>query len=212
MNITIPVVLQGSFDGFNIPTKELLFAAEASVFTSDLLDQFSLNDIKLHGNIEHDASLSCVDHGLGDNAIFNSSIYATLASSNPGVDYYNATSAGQVQKERLAHSLANNPNVTNTIKEILIRTRESMFYLYGMEGEAGTGKVPKKLVDIFFREERLPLEEGWKRPGPFLDENIDPILAEIFRASEWTPIEGQCPWFTLAPGGTTNPVRDGTIL
>ncbi|EEB89701.1 hypothetical protein MPER_12173, partial [Moniliophthora perniciosa FA553] len=126
MNITIPAVLQGSFgtenfltshghslircvDGFNLPTKELLFAAKASVFTSDLLDQFSLNDIKLHGNIEHDASLSRVDHALGDNTIFNSLIYATLASSNPGADYYNGTSACQVPKERLAHLLANNP-------------------------------------------------------------------------------------------------------
>ncbi|KAK7051544.1 hypothetical protein VNI00_004522 [Paramarasmius palmivorus] len=212
LNVTIPMALQASLDGFNFPFEVFIIAAKASVLTSNLVDQFSLNDIKLHGNIEHDTSLSRVDYALGDNAIFDEIIYATLASSNPGVDYYNATSAGQVQKARLAHSMEHNPNVTNTIKEFEIRTRESMFYLYGLGGEAKTGKVPKKFVDIFFREERLPLEEGWKRPGPFLDENIDPILEEIARASEWTPIEGQRPWLTLLPGGTTDPVRDGTIF
>jgi hypothetical protein len=59
------------------------------------------------------------------------------------VDYYNATSAGQVQHERIAISLATNPNVTNTAKEFLIRCREAASYLSVM-GDPLTGVAPKK--------------------------------------------------------------------
>jgi hypothetical protein len=137
-------------------------------FTSNTFDgQFTLDDIKLcvisiHGNIneaytdnhvrhnaaEHDASLSRSDYALGSNAMFNATLYnETLAKSNPGVDYYNITSASLVQKARLADSLARNPDVRNTIKESIIRNLESALYLCSMGGCADpTGQTPKKLV------------------------------------------------------------------
>lgn len=96
-----------------------------------------------HNTIEHDASLSRSDFAIGDNLHFNETIFQTLANSNPGVDYYNATSAGRVQKQRLADDIIANPNITNTAKEITIRTRESALYLSVMGG-AQTGVAPKK--------------------------------------------------------------------
>ncbi|EEB95661.1 hypothetical protein MPER_05330, partial [Moniliophthora perniciosa FA553] len=114
-----------------------------------------------HGNIEHDASVSRQDRDLGSNVVFDEEIYTTLANSNPGVDYYDTTSAGLVQKARMEQSRATNPNFRNTIKEFLIRTRESALYLTVM-GNPETGMAPKQFVDILFREERLPLEEGWR--------------------------------------------------
>jgi hypothetical protein len=82
------------------------------------------------------------DFAVGDNLHFNETIFSTLANANPGVDYYNASSAGQVQHDRLAISLATNPNITNTAKEFLLRTRESGLYLTIM-GDAVTGVAPK---------------------------------------------------------------------
>jgi hypothetical protein len=73
------------------------------------------------------------------------------------VDYYNITSAGQVMHERLAISLATNPNVTNTPKEILLRSGTSAFYLMLM-GDAFTGVAPKKCV------------------GPWQRQFIDPVV------------------------------------
>ncbi|EEB99788.1 hypothetical protein MPER_00441, partial [Moniliophthora perniciosa FA553] len=107
--------------GFNVQNDALSIAAKAALFTSPLNDQFTLNDIKLHGNIEHDGSISRADHALGDNAAFNETYFSVTANSNPGVDYYNSTSAGLVFKERHADSLANNPNITNTVKEFQIK-------------------------------------------------------------------------------------------
>ncbi|KAK1216757.1 hypothetical protein PQX77_020607 [Marasmius sp. AFHP31] len=211
-NITIKMVLKAGLEGFNVHRDLLLLAAKAGVMASPSDDEFSLSDISLHGNIEHDASASRVDRDLGDNVPFNEEIFTTLANSNPGVEYYNTTSAGQVQKARLEHSKANNPNVHNTIKEILIRTRESALYLMVM-GDPTTGKAPKEYVNIFFREERLPLEEGWRVPKVAIDDTTEsPIFRDIFQASEWEANPEQYPWLTLAPGATEDPLRDGTII
>ncbi|KAF8174845.1 hypothetical protein K438DRAFT_1532476, partial [Mycena galopus ATCC 62051] len=68
-------------------------------------------------------------------------------------DDYNATSAGQVMHDRLAISLATNPNITNAQKKVLLRSRESALYLSVMGG-AVIGVAPKNFVQIFFREER----------------------------------------------------------
>jgi hypothetical protein len=65
------------------------------------------------------------------------------------VDYYNATSAAHVQDERLAISLRTNPNVTDTPKEVALRTRESALYLSVM-GNALTGVAPKKYRILFY--------------------------------------------------------------
>ncbi|EEB94677.1 hypothetical protein MPER_06470, partial [Moniliophthora perniciosa FA553] len=183
-NITIAVVLQGAVDGFNVQNDGLSLAAKAALFTSPLNDQFTLNDIKLHSNIEHDGSISRADHALGDNAAFNETYFSVTANSNPGVDYFNGTSAGLVFKERHADSLANNPNITNTIKEFQIKLREAALYL-SVLGDPATGKAPKNLVNTFFREERLPLEQGWRRPGPITSQSMNPISRDVALAFQW---------------------------
>lgn len=99
-----------------------------------------------HDNIEHDVSLSRGDYldGEGDNFSFNATIYnATLAASNPGVDYYNGTSAGWVQKERMRVAQAENPDVKNTDKEFQIRIQESAFYIITM-GDLISQQAPKE--------------------------------------------------------------------
>ncbi|KAK1223524.1 hypothetical protein PQX77_013601 [Marasmius sp. AFHP31] len=210
-NITIPMILKAGLEGFNVESDLLLLAAKAGILASPSVDQLELRDIMLHGNIEHDASVSRVDRDLGDHVPFNEEIFATLANSNPGVDYYNATSAGQVQKARLEHSRANNPNLHNTIKEFQIRNRESALYLTVM-GDVLAGKAPKEYVNIFFREERMPLEEGWRISKVAInDETESPINKIIKATSEWEANSEQYPWVTLAPGASEDPLKDGTI-
>ncbi|KAJ8081426.1 hypothetical protein PM082_007268 [Marasmius tenuissimus] len=210
-NITIPMIVKSVREGFNVQRDMVLLAAKAALLTSEHDDQFSLGDIGLHGNIEHDASVSRQDRNLGDNIAFNEEIYTTLANSNPGVDYYNATSAGLVQKARLEQTKATNPNFQSTIKEFQIRVRESGLYLMVMSGET-FGVAPKKFVDVFFREERMPIEEGWKiSKVPIDSANEVEIATEIAIRSEFKAEEEQCPWVTLFQGGSENPRADGTI-
>jgi len=99
-----------------------------------------------HNTIEHDASLSRDDFASGDNHSFNEEIYdATLAASNPDVDYYDAVSAGKVLDERLDLATARNPDIINTSKEFKLRATESALYLAVM-GNVNEGKAPKESV------------------------------------------------------------------
>jgi hypothetical protein len=101
-----------------------------------------------HNLVEHDASISRNDFGpdgTGDNVHFNETTFATLANANPGKDYYDGVAAGQVQRDRLAHSIATNPSVVNTAKEFKLRSRESAMYL-SIFGDPLTGIAPKKYV------------------------------------------------------------------
>ncbi|KAJ7252315.1 hypothetical protein C8J57DRAFT_1077520 [Mycena rebaudengoi] len=166
-------------------------------------DQNGFRIFSRHNLIENDASLSRGDFALGDNLHFNETIFSTLANSNPGVDYYNATSAGQVQNDRLAISLATNPNITNTPKETLQRSGASAFYLSAM-GDPVTGVAPKKFVNIFFREERLPIAEGWKKPTNRITlETMGRLVGVIQATSNWQPT--QFPWVGRSPGGAPRP-------
>ncbi|KAF9067699.1 Peroxidase, family 2-domain-containing protein [Rhodocollybia butyracea] len=203
-NITIPIVLNAVQDGFNFqPTDLLRTGAKLGLLTTDNPDSFTLQELALHGTIEHDASLSRNDYALGDNIHFNATVFATLNNSNPGVDYYNITSASQVLVQRLAEDSIANPNITNTVKEFTIRTIESALYL-GVIGNITTGVVPKKFVQIFFEQERLPLEEGWHRSDvPIDDDNFGPLIGEIGEATPWAPSGPvTCPWIRLQPEGT----------
>ncbi|KAJ7489169.1 Cloroperoxidase [Mycena latifolia] len=200
-NISIPMMLQAAIDGFNLGPDAIIQAVKFGLLSGDAPTTLDLDALKLHNLIEHDASLSRGDFALGDNLHFNETIFATLANANFGVDYYNATSAGQVQHDRLAISLATNPNITNTGKEFLVRCRESAVYLSIM-GDPLTGVAPKKFVQIFFREERLPIAEGWTRPTTTITAaTLSPIEVIIGEASNWTATQ-QCEDLVLGPNIT----------
>ncbi|KAJ8087932.1 hypothetical protein PM082_013483 [Marasmius tenuissimus] len=144
-NITVSIALKAAQDAFNVQRDVLITAAKLAVLSSPLDDQFALTDIVLHGNFEHDAFLSRFDEELGDPLAFSEQIYTVLADSNPGVDYYNVTSGGQIQRIRTEQSRANNPNFRNTVKEFLFRSTESSFYL-AVFGDPFTGVAPKELL------------------------------------------------------------------
>ncbi|KAJ7272389.1 Chloroperoxidase [Mycena rebaudengoi] len=159
--ISIPMILEAASEVFNMAPDPIIPPAKLGLLSGPEPTTLNLDALKLHNLLENDVSLSHEDFALGDNLHFNETIFSTLANSNPTVDYYNVTSAGQVLHDRLAISLATNPNITNTPKEIVARSGASAFYLSVM-GDLVTGVAPKKFVDIFFREERLPIAEGWK--------------------------------------------------
>jgi hypothetical protein len=64
-------------------------------------------------------------------------------------------------------------------------------------------------VNIFFREERLPIKEGWKRsPVLITSDNLGALEVQIGAAADWTP-DGDCPTITFV--GSTNASDIGTI-
>ncbi|THU90501.1 Cloroperoxidase [Dendrothele bispora CBS 962.96] len=189
-NLNMSVILDAALNGYHMQSDLLAGAVKISTLATDDPFSFTLEDIRLHGNIEHDASLSREDFALGNNFRFNETIFSTLANSNPGSDFYNTTSAGEVQRLRLADSEAKNPSINNTQKEFGTRCAESGFYLSVM-GDPLAGVAPKEFVQIFFREERLPIAEGWHRSEiPINATTLLPLAVEIATASNWTSSGG----------------------
>jgi hypothetical protein len=57
--------------------------------------------------------------------------------------------------------------------------------------------VWNRFVNIFFREERLPIEEGWKRsPVQIGNDNLGVLVDQIIDAADWSP-DGDCPTITF---------------
>jgi hypothetical protein len=55
-----------------------------------------------------------------------------------------------------------------------------------------------RFVNIFFREERLPIAEGWKRsPVPINEITLGLIPLQIFEAANWTADADVCPTVTF---------------
>ncbi|KAJ8081090.1 hypothetical protein PM082_017931 [Marasmius tenuissimus] len=221
-NISVPMIVEAAFselanepfppsppssdmvflhvtEGYNMESDIPIGAGKIGLLTSREAQTMSLHDISLHGNIEHDASLSREDIALGDHISFSEEIFSVLLNSNPGSDVYNTTSAGQVMHARLADSISRNPNVTNTDFQLGFRAGESAFYL-SVVGDPITGEAPKEFVQIFFREERLPIEEGWKRSTtPINGATVQALADKIAAASDWEPTGDNCPRVVLSP-------------
>ncbi|KAF7362928.1 HEME-HALOPEROXIDASE domain-containing protein [Mycena venus] len=187
---TVKTLLDAGLAGFNVDPPPITVAAKFGIMTTDspTWDRIDLDALSAHNIIEHDASISRNDFGdgTGDNTHFNETTFATLANSNPGKDYYDPVSAGEVQRARLAHSLATNPFTVNTQKEFLLRSRESALYL-SIFGDPATGIASKEFVNIFFREERLPYAEGFQLPKMLItDDSLSALEATIHNVSQWT--------------------------
>ncbi|KAJ7041654.1 Cloroperoxidase, partial [Mycena alexandri] len=204
-NVTVPGIMDAALAAFNVNWDAILIAAKFGLLTGDDLlsgTQMTLAALSSHNIVEHDASISRNDFGdgSGDNVHFNETTFSTLANSNPGKDTYDTTSAGLVQKQRLADSVANNPLLVNTRKEFILRSRESGLYL-SIFGDPATGIAPKKFVNIFFREERLPIAEGWTKSKSLITgDSLGAIEVTIHNVSDWTATTS-CEPLVLGPNG-----------
>ncbi|KAJ7251062.1 Cloroperoxidase [Mycena rebaudengoi] len=169
-NITILMITNAR--AFNVHRHTILIAVKFGLFASEDVSSFFPGDTQ--NLVEHDASISRNDFALGDNVKFNETVYATLANSNPGKSYYEPVSS------------VKNPDVVNTKKEFQLRTRETGLYL-SIFGSGLSGYSPKKFVNIFFREERLPIAEGWKKSETLINTaGLEPLEQIIEDTSGWT--------------------------
>ncbi|KAJ6462737.1 Cloroperoxidase [Mycena vitilis] len=202
-NFTVTQLMDAALEAFNVNWDPILVAAKFGLLTradGNSFDKMSLDALALHNMVEHDASISRNDYGnaTGDNLHFNETAFTTMANANPGKDTYDTASAGFVQHERLAYSVATNPLLVNTQKEFRLRCRESALYL-SIFGNPLTGVASKKFVQIFFREERLPIAEGWQKPTTLITtDTLSPLEDAIADASNYTQTQ-DCEPLRLGP-------------
>ncbi|KAJ7843104.1 Cloroperoxidase [Mycena olivaceomarginata] len=180
-DISIPMIIDAAKEGFNLAPDTVVSGRKAR-----------------HGLIESDASLSRGDFALGDNLHFNETIFSTLANANRV--WIITTSPPRARSCTSAW-----PSLSRPIPMSRTHPRRSFyeaarpaFYLMLM-GDAFTGVAPKKFVQIFFREERLPIAEGWKRSNVSLNgTTMDALRVAIQAASNSTATQ-ECETLVLAP-------------
>ncbi|KAI9354135.1 Chloroperoxidase [Zopfochytrium polystomum] len=130
-----------------------------------------------HNGIEHDASLSRSDAGLGDPFHLNKTLYAQLKSfvSDPAKKYLSFDDLADYRLAREADSKARNPAFKFGLQQQFLAYAESSLLLLLLADPADAdNRVRIDWMDVLFQEERLPFDLGWKiRPL-----NIVEILAK----------------------------------
>ena len=120
-----------------------------------------LDQLALPGAVEHDISLTRRDHAQkeGNCARQEDLVKELLACSTDGKTISRENLAG-FRKRRIEEQREDNPGLTYGPLQHELGCGEIALVL----GVFGDGKsAPFEYVQTFFREERLPVEEGWKK-------------------------------------------------
>ncbi|GAB1218099.1 hypothetical protein ATERTT37_007347 [Aspergillus terreus] len=143
---------------------------------------FTLDQLNRHNVLEHDASLSRTDAYFGNNHVFNETIfqetikYWTGSTLDPDM-LANGKLARQVS------SKAFNPTYTFTESMEQFSLGEVAAPIVAF-GDLQTGRVSRALVEYFFRNERFPVELGWKRKSKVVSlEDIISVTTMIGKAA-----------------------------
>lgn len=120
----------------------------------------NLDQLALHGAVEHDISLTRHDIAQGDNWKRQPDlIKGLLESSSDGGATLSLEDLVGLRRRRIEEQRRINPTLTYTDREHQVGCAEIALILKVL----GDGqKVRCDFVRAFFEEERLPLSEGWK--------------------------------------------------
>lgn len=112
--------------------------------------------------LEHDGSLSRNDIYFGDNHSFNETIYNSFYAYLANSTTIDVTTAAAARKARLAAAEAANPEFELGAELTVFSLIETALYL-SVFSNGTSGEAVTEWVDVMFREERLPFEEGFAR-------------------------------------------------
>jgi hypothetical protein len=124
----------------------------------------NLDQLALPGVIEHDISLTRLDHQQGDNITLQPDlVQELLASSSDGGKTLTAEDLAAFRRRRIAAQKETNPGLLYGSLEHGFACSEIALFL----DVFGDGKTVRcDVARAFFLEERLPIQEGWtKRQG-----------------------------------------------
>ena len=114
--------------------------------------KFNLDDVRKHGFIEHDASLSRQDFEVdGDATTFKPEIWGSFMESYEGMTNTTIEAAARARAKRIAGAKKMNSEIDFGFKGKLLSYGETALYLSAMGG-VGTGVAPLEWIDVWFCE------------------------------------------------------------
>jgi len=122
----------------------------------------NLDQLDLHGVVEHDISISRHDIAQGDNHSPQPQLIRELLDSSSDGKTLSMEDLAAHRKRRIHEQLKINPDAVYGSFQHLEACVEIALILHVF----GDGqKVPRDYLRAFFQEERLPMQEGWKKRG-----------------------------------------------
>ncbi|OJD13779.1 hypothetical protein AJ78_05807 [Emergomyces pasteurianus Ep9510] len=164
--MTYPTLLEGILEGLNVGFDLTLVAGTGGMLgaKNPLRLYFDLDDLSNHDLFaEHDASLSRSDIFFGDNNSFNMTIWNSVLDYFKNEKRVSFTAAARARLHRIKTESERNPDFTFNAKDLIISYTETAQYL-SVFGNPSKGNPPVDWIKIFFEQERLPYDEGWRRP------------------------------------------------
>lgn len=124
-------------------------------------EYLNLDQLALPSVMEHDISLTRLDHQQGDNITLQPDLVRDLlASSSDGGKTLTAEDLSAFRLQRIEQQKRDNPACVYGPREHDIACL-SIAMLLQVFGDGS--KVPCEYVRAFFLEERLPVQEGWRK-------------------------------------------------
>lgn len=120
----------------------------------------NLDQLGLPNTVEHDISLTRRDHQQGDNITLQKDLVEDLLASSKDGKVITIDDLVEFRKKRIARQKTDNPDVQYGAFEHDLACAEIALIL----NVIGTGEnVECSYAKAFLQEERLPIEEGWKK-------------------------------------------------
>ncbi|KAH9435989.1 hypothetical protein MCOR02_004899 [Pyricularia oryzae] len=138
----------------------------ATLLTQLGLPVFTLGDLNIHNRFEHDASLSRKDFYFGgdgftlDDAAFNQ-WFSHFGDGDK--EYIDLQTAATARYSRVKHSHVHNPTFVLDAPKRLASYGETILFFRTMV-DPRNQQCRRDFVEIFFKEQRIPYREGWRRP------------------------------------------------
>ncbi|KAL8733477.1 MAG: hypothetical protein Q9166_002104 [cf. Caloplaca sp. 2 TL-2023] len=130
---------------------------------SNSIPCLNLDQLSRHGAIEHDGSLTRRDFAQGDNCSAQEDLVAQLSQSSTDGIYITTSDFARLRRKRLEQQRNDNPDLCFpsllhfvTAGEVAATQR-----VFGHSDKEY--RIPVSYVEALFREERLPIKEGWQR-------------------------------------------------
>ncbi|KAH7073411.1 Chloroperoxidase [Paraphoma chrysanthemicola] len=180
-NLTTPIIVKALGEGLNVSaeTATLLASTGLSVSKDPASGAFNLDDLDKHNAVEHDGSLSRKDYDLGDTAQdFDPSVFAETLSYFGGKSEVGLADVAAARWGRIQCSNATNPKFTYGDPQYFPSYFESSAY-FQLFKDTKTNKASVKWIDIFFREERMPFNEGWRPVNPINGVSIAQTVLQL---------------------------------
>ncbi|CAI6332795.1 unnamed protein product [Periconia digitata] len=130
----------------------------------------NLKELTTHNILEHDASLSRQDSQFGPADVFNEKIWNETVAHFTG-DTINVDMATKARTDRTVAAAATNALFTFPQLGMNFQYGETAAYQFvfgewNLDSEDVKSRIltPKTYIEYFFKNERLPIELGWKKP------------------------------------------------